>query len=217
MVDLANVGCTGSSKLMNLAKSLDSQYRNILAVALELPTTLVDLTSDDFDIWQGNCTFGDGAAALWISDNVEQGSLALALEEIRYQQFAEAGLPLIRWGYRDYYGFRLADHKTFENDVKAMVSGALRDAEVGWKEEPRWAIHPAGITLLMRLSRELKIPKDAIKASASHYRENSNMSSASVLFVMKELAEATPVGSAINLLTMGAGFNVVYGRVRRVR
>jgi alkylresorcinol/alkylpyrone synthase len=217
LLDLGNVGCTGSSKLLNVASSLDGRFRNILAVSLELPTTLVDLTADDFDVWQGNCTFGDGAAALWISDNVEQGSMALALEEIRYQQFSQRGLPLIRWGYRDYYGFRLADHKTFENDVKGMVGGALREAEAGWKEEPRWAIHPAGITLLMRLSRELGIPKEAIKASASHYRENSNMSSASVLFVMKQLAESTPVGSAINLLTMGAGFNVVYGRVRRVR
>jgi predicted naringenin-chalcone synthase len=217
MLDLANVGCTGSSKLVNLAGALDSRYHNILAVSLELPTTLVDLTAEDFDIWQGNCTFGDGAAALWISDNVEQGPLALALEEIRYQQFSETGLPLIRWGYRDYYGFRLADHKTFENDVKSMVAGALREAEAGWKEEPRWAIHPAGIALLMRLSRELKIPKEAIQASVSHYREHSNMSSASVLFVLKNLAETTPVGSAINLLTMGAGFNVVYGRVRRVR
>jgi predicted naringenin-chalcone synthase len=43
------------------------------------------------------------------------------------------------------------------------------------------------------------------------------MSSASVLYVLKELAAATPIGSAINVLTMGAGFNVVYGRVRRIR
>jgi predicted naringenin-chalcone synthase len=101
--------------------------------------------------------------------------------------------------------------------VKQFVAGALREAEGGWKEEPRWAIHPAGIALLMRLSRELKMPKDAIQPSVAHYREHSNMSSVSVLFVLRELAAGTPVGAAINLLTMGAGFNVVYGRVRRVR
>jgi predicted naringenin-chalcone synthase len=217
LLDLGNVGCTGSSKLLHLASSLDGNFNNILAVALELPTTLIDLTAEDFDVWQGNCTFGDGAAALWISDNVEQGSLALALEQIHYQQFATTGMPLIRWGYRDYYGFRLADHKTFESDVKAFITGALKDTEAGWREEPRWAIHPAGITLLMRLSRELKIPKEAISASVAHYREHSNMSSASVLYVLKDLAAAAPHGAAINLLTMGAGFNVVYGRVRRVR
>jgi predicted naringenin-chalcone synthase len=216
-LDLGNVGCTGSSKAINLARSLDPSFHNILVVAVELPTTLVDFKATEFDLWQGNCTFGDGAAAVWISDDMEQGPLALALEEIRYQQFAETGLHLIRWGYGDYYRFRLADHKTFEIDVKQLVAGALREAEAGWKEEPRWAIHPAGIALLMRLSRELKIPKEAITPSVAHYRENSNMSSTSVLYVLNELAATTPVGSAINVLTMGAGFNVVYGRVRRVR
>jgi predicted naringenin-chalcone synthase len=216
-IDLGNVGCTGSSKALNLARSLDSSFRNILLVSVEMPTTLVDLTGTDLDLWQGNCTFGDGAAALWISSDMEQGSLALALEDIRYEQCSETGFDLIRWGYGNYYGFRLADPKTFESDVKANVAAALKDAEDGWRDEPRWAIHPAGIALLMRLSRELKIPKEAIQASTSHYREHSNMSSASVLFVLKELAASTPVGSAINVLTMGAGFNVVYGRARRVR
>lgn len=216
-LDLGNVGCTGSSKALKLAQSLDASFRNILVVSVEVPTTLLDVRSKDFDTWQGNCTFGDGAAALWISNNMEQGSLALALEEIRYQQSAESGLPLIRWGYHDYYRFELADHKTFESDVKQLVAGALKGAEEGWKEEPRWAIHPAGITLLMRLSRELKIPREAISASTSHYRDHSNMSSASILHVLKDLAATTPIGSANNLLTMGAGFNVIYGRVRRVR
>jgi predicted naringenin-chalcone synthase len=217
LLDLANVGCTGSSKALNLARSLDASFRNILVVSVELPTTLVDMRGTDFDLWQGNCTFGDGAAALWISDDLEQGPLALALEDTRYQQFAGAGFDLIRWKYRDYYSFELQDHKTFENDVRKFVTDALKEAEAGWREEPRWAIHPAGITLLMRVSRELKIPKEAIQPSVSHYREHSNMSSASVLHVLKDLAAVTPVGSAINLLTMGAGFNVVYGRVRRVR
>lgn len=216
-LDLANVGCTGSSKALNLARSLDPSFRNILVVAVELPSTMIDLSGADLDTWQGNCTFGDGAAAVWVSSDLEQGPQALALEEFCYQQFAQTGFDLIRWGYRDYYGFTLANHKTFENDVRQMVAGALKTAEEGWKTEPRWAIHPAGIALLMRLSRELGIPKDAILPSVNHYREHSNMSSASVLYVLKGLAAETPVGSAINVLTMGAGFNVVYGRVRRVR
>lgn len=217
MIDLANVGCTGSSKALNLANSLDQSLRHVLVVAVELPTTLINVRTTDLDIWQGNCTFGDGAAAVWVSNNVECGEFALSLEEFRYQQFAETGLDLIRWGYEEYYGFRLRDHATFEADVKQTVGEALRQTKEGWKDEPRWAIHPAGIALLMRLSRELKMPKDAIQPSVAHYRGHSNMSSASILYVLKQLATATQVGSAVNLLTMGAGFNVIYGRVRRVR
>jgi len=217
LLDLANVGCTGSTKLLNLTRSLDPSFKNILVVTVELPSTLVDTTGVGVDLWQGNCTFGDGAAAMWISSDPEQGDGALALEELQYRQRSDTGLDLIRWGYRDYYAFALADTKTFERDVRQFVVDALADTEAGWKDEPRWAIHPAGITLLVRISRKLGIPSEAIQASAAHYRAHSNMSSASVIYVLKDVAAATAVGSAVNLLTMGAGFNVIYGRLRRVR
>jgi predicted naringenin-chalcone synthase len=217
MVDLGNVGCTGSSKLLNLARSLDDSLKNILIVAVEVPSTLVDVSASHFDLWQGNCTFGDGAAALWVSNDPDQGPGALALEDVQYRQRADAGLNLIRWEYRDYYTFALADQTTFDRDVREFVTHALSETEAGWKDEPRWAIHPAGILLLMKISRKLGIPGEAIQPSVRHYREYSNMSSAGVMHILKEQAEETPIGGAINLLTMGAGFNVIYGRVRRVR
>jgi alkylresorcinol/alkylpyrone synthase len=217
MLDLGNVGCAGSSKALKLALSLDPAYRNVLLVAVELPSTGIDLTSATFDRWQGNCTFGDGAAAVWLSTDAERGRLALALEEIQTRHFFEKGLELIRWGYRDYYGFQLADHETFDNEVRGFVTEALALTATDWKEEPRWAIHPAGLALLLRLARKLGIPPAAIQPSVAHYREHSNMSSVSVLYILEELAGQTPVGSPVNLLTMGAGFDVIYGRVRRLR
>lgn len=215
MIDLGNVGCTGSSKALNLAKSLDGSFRNILIVAVELPSTLLDMTSARMDIWQGNCTFGDGAAAMMISNSREQGSMALALEDLHYQQQAESGRDLIRWDYRRYYTFALADEKTFNTDVRNFVMSALSETEAGWKNEPRWAIHPAGISLLVRLARKLGIPNEAMQPSLEHYRNFSNMSSASLVHILKETAQAAPMGAAINLLTMGAGFNVIYGRMRK--
>jgi alkylresorcinol/alkylpyrone synthase len=217
MLDLGNVGCTGSSKALKLARSLEPAFKNILLVAVELPSTLVDVTGTSFSLWQGNCTFGDGAAALWLSTDREMGPMALALEEISTRHFPQEGLELIRWGYQNYYVFELADHETFDNEVRGFVTEALARAEADWKTEPRWAIHPAGVALLMRLARKLGIPPAAIAPSVAHYREHSNMSSVSVLHILDELAGQTPVGSAINLLTMGAGFDVIYGRVRRLR
>lgn len=217
MIDLGNVGCTGSIKALNLANSLDASFRNILLLAVEVPSTLVDTRGTALDLWQGNCTFGDGAAALWVTDDPEQGSLALSIEEIRYWQRSDTGLDLIRWAYRDYYAFALAEQKTFDRDVRDFVHTALSETEAGWKEEPRWAIHPAGLLILMKIARKLGIPGEAIQPSAAHYREYSNMSSASILHVLQDVAAGTAPGEAVNLLTMGAGFNVLYGRVRRAR
>jgi len=217
MIDLGNVGCTGSIKALNLANSLDAGFRNILIVAVEVPSTLVDTQGTALDLWQGNCTFGDGAAALRITDDPERGSTALSLEELRYWQRSDSGLDLIRWAYRDYYAFALAEQKTFDRDVRDFVHSALSETEAGWRDEPRWAIHPAGLLILMKVARKLGIPGEAIQPSAAHYREYSNMSSASILHVLKDVVANTAPGEAVNLLTMGAGFNVLYGRVRRQR
>jgi predicted naringenin-chalcone synthase len=219
MLDLANVGCTGSSKALKMASALGPAFRNILVVAVELPSTLVDVRGTAFPLWQGNCTFGDGAAALWLSGNPLAGPRALAIEQITSRHFFQTGLDLIRWGYEDYYVFQLTDHETFESAVRGFVTEALTlaDGEASWRQEPHWAIHPAGIALLMRLARKLEIPATAVGPSVDHYREFSNMSSVSVLYVLEGLADQTPVNSAINLLTMGAGFDVIYGRLRRLR
>jgi predicted naringenin-chalcone synthase len=217
MWDLGNVGCTGSLKALNLARNLDPGLRNLLVVAVECPTTLVNVTATALDTWQGNCTFGDGAVAMWVSTDPEQGDTALELEQISYRQRSDVGLPLIRWAYTDYYTFALHDEKTFDRDVREHVVGALQETEAGWKEEPRWAIHPAGIALLVRISRKLGIPGEAIQPSVAHYREFSNQSSVSILQILDKVAADAPTGAAVNMLTMGAGFNVIYGRARKLR
>lgn len=215
MIDLGNVGCTGSAIALSLARSLHKEIRRILIVALEVPSTLVDLTSTDPSVWQGNCTFGDGAAAVVVTSDPEPATLALCLEHFRFHHQADAGLNLISWAYRDYYTFKLPDERTFNRNVQEFVLKALAEVESGWRSEPRWAIHPAGISLLIRVSRKLGIPRDVIRPSVSHYDQFSNISSVSMFHILKELAPHTPIKSSINLLTMGAGFNVIYGRVRK--
>ena len=217
MIDLGNVGCTGGIKILHLANQLKANFNNILLVSVELPSTFIDWKAKNIDVWQGHCTFGDGAAALWISSQAEQGEMALQLEQFNDIQQAETGLNLIHWGYSDYYTFRLANEKMFNQDVKRFITDALRDAETTWKQTTHWAIHPAGITLLLRVSRKLGLPREALSYSVAHYERFSNMSSASILHILKDIAVDVPAGTPINLITMGAGFNVIYGCIIKER
>jgi alkylresorcinol/alkylpyrone synthase len=217
LIDLGNVGCTGGLKALHLVNGLDASYRHVLVVSVELPTTLINWAATDVDVWQGNCTFGDGAAALWVSLDIEQGEMALALDTLCDRHQVKGGLDLIHWGYEGYYTFRLANKKEFDRDVRDFVGAALRDVDEDWLQTPHWAIHPAGIALLMRLSRKLGLPRDTMQASIAHYTQFSNMSSASILHILKTVSADAPIGAHINLLTMGAGFDVIYGRVRKER
>jgi predicted naringenin-chalcone synthase len=215
MLDLGNVGCTGGCKALNLARSLDDSFRNILIVSVEVPSSMMDITSIRPDVWLASSTFGDGAAAMWISSRRDAGTTALALEQMHYWHCADVGLDLIRWNYHNYYAFAMQDEKSFNIQVRNHVCQALAACSGNWNGERTWAIHPAGISQLMRISRGLGITSEALAASVDHYRRFSNMSSASVLHILKEVAAEAPVGSPIHLLTMGAGFNVIYGRLRK--
>lgn len=216
MIDLGNVGCTGGVKALRLVQGLDETFKNVLVVSVEQPSTLVNLRTADPDVWQGNCTFGDGAAAVWVSDDPAQGEMGVAMETLTDVQRADAS-DLIQWGYEDYYTFRLADEATFNRDVRRLVGDVLADVDPALLQTPHWAIHPAGLSLLLRLSRKLGLPREATRVSASHYERCSNMSSASLLHILKEVAAEAPTGADIHLLTMGAGFNVIHGRVRKER
>jgi predicted naringenin-chalcone synthase len=216
LLDLGNVGCTGGIKALNCANHLDESFKNILVISVEIPSTLINIKSEKIDIWQGNCTFGDGAAALWISNTANFGEQPLKIEKIHTVQKSIEGLDLIKWGYDNYYTFNVDNEKTFNKDVRIFLTQTLQATESSWKDNPHWAIHPAGIALLMRLSRKLGLPREAMKATTGHYEKHSNMSSAGILHIIRSIQHQIEVDEAINLITMGAGFSVIYGCLRKV-
>lgn len=214
LMDLGNVGCTGSVQALKLADSMCETFDNMLVISIELTSTLVNLTSMDADVWQGNCTFGDGAAAVWLSSSPERGAMALRLDEIySARQTDEMGQKLIHWTYDAFYTFRMAEDKTFNQHARRIVSEAMARAPSDWLTAPFWAVHPAGIALLMRIVKEQNLSPDILTPAIKHYGTCSIMSSASILFILKDIAETAPGDTPINLLTMGAGFNVMYGQV----
>lgn len=212
LLDLGNVGCTGSVKALKAVSHLGPEVRDALVVAVELPTTLIDLDATEVEVWRGNGTFGDGAAAVWVSTEPGDGP-RLRLGPIHYVQRAAEGLSLIRWGYRDYYQFQGEAEQSFDHTVRTLVGDALQAAPPGWIDTPFWAIHPAGIAVLMRVGRKVGMPRQALEPAIAHYERYSNMSSASILHVLDDVAASAPSGARINLLTMGAGFNVLHGSV----
>lgn len=217
MLDLCNVGCTGGIKALNLANHLNNESNNILVIAVEIPSTFINLHTRQETSWRGHCTFGDGAAALWVSSDPQHGDTALAIEQIHFVQQAAEGMDLIHWEYDDYYTFSTVDEKRFNLDVRSYISAALKDTESTWQGNPHWAIHPAGIALLMRMARRLGLSRTATRPTVDHYSQYSNMSSAGILHIIQTLQRQIRTGETINLVTMGAGFNVIYGCLKKLR
>jgi alkylresorcinol/alkylpyrone synthase len=212
-MDLANGGCTASVRAMELVSNLAPEIRNVLILAMEPTSTLIDPKSAARSNWQGICTFGDGAAGVWISDEPAEGALALG----KLSSWRGDAIELIRWDWgTDYYRFGIADLEQFEVKVRSEVLKAMTDLQVERDPEAAWAIHPAGIMLLLSLAKKLGLARSALEPSINHFRSCSNMSSVSILHILKNILGCAKSGQQVRWLSMGAGFHVACGGGFRV-
>lgn len=213
LLDVGNGGCTASVRAIQAAVRLGPEVKNALIFVTEPTSTLADASSFTRSNWQGICTFGDGAAGVWISDQPANGSLELS--HVASWQGQES--DLIRWDYGpNYYRFGISDLEQFEVKVRNEILDAM--THLPWQRNPAalWAVHPAGIMLLLSIAKKLGIERLALEPSIRHFRAFSNMSGASILHVLGDvMARATP-GQEIRWLSMGAGFHVEYGSGSRV-
>jgi len=208
LLDLSNGGCTASSRALQLASTLDTRHRNVLIAVVEPTSTLADPLSIDRPNWQGMCTFGDGAAGIWLSTD-PAGALA-EVGPINSSHRVDA--DLIRWEYSSsYYRFSVSDFEGFDRKVRTGILGAL--SEIDWidTKDSLWAIHPAGMMLLLSVAKRIGLDRSRLEPSIRHFRTFSNMSSASILHILRDLLDQAQPGQPIRWLSMGAGFHVVYG------
>ncbi len=213
LLDLSNGGCTASSRALQLASTLDSRHRDVLIVVVEPSSTLADPLSLDRPNWQGICTFGDGAAGIWLSTD-PTGALA-DLGPINSSHRGDA--DLIHWDYSSsYYRFSVSDFEGFDRKVRIGILGAL--SEIDWVDtkDSLWAVHPAGMMLLLSVAKRIGLDRSRLEPSIRHFRTFSNMSSASILHILRDLLEQAQPGQPVRWLSMGAGFHVIYGNCTRL-
>ncbi|MEO6389109.1 MAG: type III polyketide synthase, partial [Croceibacterium sp.] len=134
--------------------------------------------------------FADGAAAAIVS--AEGPGLAL---DDGVSLTLEESHELITWAIGD-IGFEMA----LSGEVPGRLGEALADPKVaqvltGGKPVEAieaWAIHPGGRSILDAVERGLDLPSDKLAASRGVLQDFGNMSSATVLFVLKRLMEEHP-------------------------
>ena len=71
------VADSASVRTVQLVKNLGPEIRNVLIMVMEPMSSLIDPKSTARSNWQGICTFGDGAAGMWVSDEPGEGAVEL--------------------------------------------------------------------------------------------------------------------------------------------
>lgn len=180
------MGCYAGLSALKLARHVvrSDPEAKVLVVSLELCTLHMQETSELEQVLTF-LVFGDGAAAALVT--AEPRGLEL---ESFHAEVASDSADQITWKIRD-LGFDMF----LSGQVPASIRGALtagRDRILRGDEVDAfdlWAIHPGGRTVLDAVEAAFTLPPKALDASREVLRRFGNMSSATVLFVLKALLD----------------------------
>jgi predicted naringenin-chalcone synthase len=205
---LGFMGCYAAFPALRMAAQFcqANPQANVLVLCLELCSLHIQL-GDREDQLLANALFADGAAAALVSARPPAaGRPALQLE-----RFASALVPEgeadMAWAIGD-RGFDIALSsyvpKILGANIRGLVDGLLADAGCSRDAIDIWAIHPGGKSILDQIERSLALRPEQLSPSRQVLRDFGNMSSATILFVLRSLL-ADPAGGGARICSMAFG------------
>lgn len=208
------IGFMGCYAAINALRAADAIVRadpeaGVLVVALEL-CSLHAREAEDVEALLGLSVFGDGCAAAFVSADAH----GLSLEAFRTTVIPEAQ-HLITWRVGD-YGFDMNVSSKVAQVLKsalppavdALMDGANRQAEL-------WAIHPGARSILDAAGAALDLDDVALEPSREVLRRYGNMSSPSVMFVLRTMMERAPASGSVGIgIAFGPGLTAEAMRFR---
>jgi predicted naringenin-chalcone synthase len=188
----------------------------VLVVCVELCTIHLH-SSNDPDTILASSVFSDGAAAAVVSARpVAAGETVLDLDAFE-TVLTPGGAADMAWTIGD-QGFDMVLSSYVPKIIEQHIQGALTPllaADPTLTGQPyaaidRWAIHPGGRSILDKVQRNLELTDDQLEPSREVLREYGNMSSATVLFVLRRILHkaSTDAPERVCAMAFGPGLTV---------
>ena len=195
------MGCYGAFPALRSARDtcLADPDAVVLVVCAEL-CTLHLRSSDDPDAIIASSVFADGAAAAVVTARpAPAGETVLDLDVLE-TVLTPVGEDDMAWSIGD-QGFDMVlssyvPHIVEENIDDALVP-LLAAEGVGVGDVTRWAVHPGGRSILDRVQQRLGLSDPQMAPSREVLRTRGNMSSATVLFILREHLVPDAVSDAV--------------------
>ncbi|MFG2478585.1 type III polyketide synthase [Streptomyces fagopyri] len=210
---LFGLGCAGGAA--GLARTHDHLLGRPDDTAVLLSVELCSLTFQRDDASMANLVatglFGDGAAAVVAHGaNRPAGTDGPTIVDTRSHLYPDTG-RVMGWDIKD-SGFQVVLDPRIPDVVRRYladdVEGFLGDHGLKPEDVTAWVCHPGGPKILEAVTEVLDLPDGALDVTWRHLADVGNLSSSSVLHVLRDtLSERRPPpGTPGVLLAMGPGF-----------
>ncbi|MCR2762857.1 type III polyketide synthase [Microbacterium sp. zg.B48] len=204
---LGFIGCAAAFPALRAAERFCAAQPDaaVLVVCTELCSLHIRPSTSPDQIVSSS-VFADGSAAAVITADAAERP-GLDLERFGTTLTSE-GEKDMAWTIGD-DGFEMVltgeVPRIIGREIRAAVDGFL-DGEV----PTAWAVHPGGRSILDRVQAGLELAPEALQASRAVLRDYGNMSSATVMFILRELLHDDTVGDGARIagLAFGPGLTV---------
>ncbi|MEO9482547.1 MAG: type III polyketide synthase [Ekhidna sp.] len=188
------MGCYAAFNAMKVAQNTieaDASAK-VLIVCVELCSIHLQQKTDDENLL-ANAIFGDGAAAMIVSSQPSQNALEM---KNFYNDLALSGRDEMGWYIGD-HGFEMRLSSKVPDVIKEgigeLTHRLLEQFQLEVSDIDFFAIHPGGKRILDVIEEKLQITKEQNSIAREILRTHGNMSSPTVLFVIKSIVDRLTV------------------------
>ncbi len=203
------MGCYAALHALKLADAFcqSSSTVRVLVVCTEL-CTIHFQESNDTDAVLSSTLFADGSAACIVSNEKEAKGIEI---KSFHSKVALQGKTDMAWEVSN-TGFlmKLTNHipQLIKAEIKHLLEEALAILSLSIHDIHHWAVHPGGKNILEAINHALLLDDKALQHSYKILKNFGNMSSPTVLFVMKEIMQEIKPQQNVFMVAFGPGITM---------
>lgn len=200
------MGCYAAIHGLKLADAFckSDKSAKVLVVCTEL-CTLHFQRENTVDNIASSLIFGDGCAAMLVANDDEKWD-GLRVKNF-YSEVAFKGKKDMSWQLSS-SGFLMTLSgyvpELIGEDFGTLLANALQNAGMAKDKISHWCMHPGGKRILTAIEKSIDISAADLKESYNVLRNYGNMSSPTILFVLKEIMDSLDSEDDVNIF--GAAF-----------
>lgn len=186
------MGCYAAIHAMKMADALcmSNVKAKVIIVCTELCTLHFQKEATRDNI-ASSLLFSDGSAAMLVASDNSYSQKGLHIDGF-YSEVLIKGKKDMAWELSS-SGFlmKLSGYipELIEEDFEALVNRALQSGQLCKEDISCWCIHPGGKRILESINKSLSLHNGELTESANVLKKFGNMSSPTILFVLKSMIQ----------------------------
>ncbi|MDQ0272067.1 type III polyketide synthase [Cytobacillus purgationiresistens] len=216
-IPIWGLGCGGGASGLSRANEYCLAFPKVkvLVLSVELCSLTFQRNDRSKSNLIGSSLFADGVAcALVVGDECEKGNLQ-KLSAVPYIQATQSttmkdSLDVMGWDVKDeglYVVFSKDIPSIIEGWLKPNVSKFLCDVNMVMSQIQHFVAHPGGKKVIDAYQQSLQFDEKMTKISLDVLKEYGNMSSATILYVLRRFMEFADLGEYGLATALGPGFS----------